>query len=81
LPQPALYLPFPLIFFLASFFLLPLSADDEYSGYHKVGRRRRERQRKEGSYGARGSSGGKVPRERALVPVGVASRPWQQRSQ
>lgn len=54
-----------------------LLADDEYSGYSKVGRRKRSARRVVGQYGARGSSGGKVPRERALVPVGAPLRPWR----
>ncbi|KAL4422817.1 hypothetical protein ABPG75_009014 [Micractinium tetrahymenae] len=53
------------------------SSDDEYAGYSKVGRRARSKYRVAGSYGARGASGGKVPRERALVPVGAALRPWR----
>lgn len=52
-------------------------ADDEYAGYTKVGRRARSKYRVAGSYGARGASGGRVPRERALVPVGAALRPWR----
>jgi hypothetical protein len=55
-----------------------LLADDEYSSYQKVGRRRRSKQRVAGQYGAKNAGGGKVPRERALVPTaGVPLRPWQ----
>lgn len=46
------------------------------AGYSKVGRRRRSRQRA-ANYGARNAGGGKVPRERALVPSGAALRPWR----
>ena len=58
--------------------LRALPADDEYSSYQKVGRRRRSKQRVAGQYGAKNAGGGKVPRERALVPTaGVPLRPWQ----
>lgn len=53
------------------------ASDDEYAGYSKVGRRQRARRRVTGNYGARGEAGGKVPRERALVPAGAALRPWR----
>lgn len=53
------------------------ASDDEYAGYTRVGRRTRTRRRVDGSYGARGASGGKVPRDRALVPAGAALRPWR----
>jgi hypothetical protein len=53
------------------------SSDDEYASYQKVGRRRRQRQRVDGAYGARGASGGRVPRERALVPTSGQLRPWR----
>ena len=55
-----------------------VAADDEYAGYTRVGRRKRNKQRVDGSYGRRGTSGGKVPRERALVPASAEPlRPWQ----
>lgn len=53
------------------------TSDDEYAGYSRVGRRMRSAQRVQNNYGARGASGGKVPRERALVPTGAALRPWR----
>lgn len=54
------------------------SSDEEYASFNKVGRRRRSKQRVDGSYGARGGAGGgKVPRERALVPTGAPLRPWR----
>ena len=54
------------------------SEEDEYSGYQRVGRRRRTRTRRDdGNYGARGENGGRVPAERALVPVAVGRRAWE----
>lgn len=53
------------------------SSDDEYAGYSKVGRRVRSRRRVDSAYGAKNAGGGKVPRERALVPTGAALRPWR----
>ena len=47
------------------------------AGYSKVGRRVRSRQKVDRAYGAKNAGGGKVPRERALVPAGAALRPWQ----
>jgi ferredoxin len=51
--------------------------EDEYSGYQRVGRRRRNRTRDGENYGARGDNGGRVPAERALVPVAVGRREWE----
>jgi len=42
-----------------------------------VGRRKRSKRRVQENYGARNSNGGRVPDERALVPVGGKLRPWQ----
>ena len=53
------------------------ASEDEYSGYQRVGRRRRARQPDAGSYGARGDNGGRVPADRALVPAAVARRRWE----
>ncbi|KAG7671360.1 hypothetical protein Ndes2526B_g02141 [Nannochloris sp. 'desiccata'] len=53
------------------------SEEDEYSGYQRVGRRRRSRTRDGENYGARGDNGGRVPAERALVPVAVGRRAWE----
>lgn len=47
------------------------------TGYSKVGRRVRSRRRVDSAYGAKNAGGGKVPRERALVPTGAALRPWR----
>lgn len=54
-----------------------IDSEDEYSGYRKVGKRKRNRQPAPGRYGARGAEGGYVPKERALVPVGAARPKWQ----
>ena len=53
------------------------SVDDEYSGYQRVGRRKRTRKPDSGSYGARGENGGRVPADRALVPAAVGRRRWE----
>ena len=53
------------------------SEEDEYSGYRRVGRRRRAQRPETGSYGARGDNGGRVPQERALVPAAVGRRTWE----
>lgn len=51
--------------------------EDEYSGYQRVGRRKRSRTPDSGSYGTRGDNGGRVPAERALVPAAIARRKWE----
>ena len=48
-------------------------SDGEYSAYKKVGRRRRVRPQGAGP-GARNAGGGRVPDERALVPVEAAAQ-------
>jgi ferredoxin len=53
------------------------SEDDEFSRYQRVGRRRRSRTRDGENYGARGDNGGRVPSERALVPVAASRRAWE----
>lgn len=56
------------------------SSEEEYSGYQRVGRRRRVRQKeRSSSYGARGDNGGRVPADRALVPVAARSKVWERR--
>ena len=52
------------------------ASDDEYAYYRKVGRRKRGRRAVEGSFGARGQNGGKVPLDRALVPAAATRQPW-----
>ena len=54
-----------------------LSHPPSLTGYSKVGRRVRSRRRVDRAYGAKNAGGGKVPRERALVPTGSVLRPWR----
>jgi curved DNA-binding protein CbpA len=54
------------------------SEEDEFNRYQRVGRRRRSRTRDGENYGSRGDNGGRVPSERALVPVSSGGRrAWQ----
>jgi ferredoxin len=53
------------------------SSEDEYAGYKKVGRRRRSRRPDVDTYGSRGDNGGRVPPDRALVPVVASRRVWE----
>ncbi len=52
-------------------------SEDEYEAYARVGKRKRAKQRTEnGTYGARGENGGKVPAERSIVLSG-GRKVWQ----
>jgi ferredoxin len=53
-------------------------SDDEYEAYARVGKRKRTKRRTEdGTYGARGMNGGKVPAERAIVVSAGGRKVWE----
>jgi len=52
-------------------------SEDEYSGYQRLGRRRRAVRRESGFYGSRGDNGGMVPADRALVPGATGRNTWE----
>jgi len=51
-------------------------SEDEYDGYRKVGKRKRDKQKREASgvYGSRGDNGGRVPADRAIVPAALGQK-------
>ena len=53
-------------------------SEDEYDAYARVGKRKRARKPAEdGTYGARGENGGKVPANRAIVVSGGGKKVWE----
>ena len=53
-------------------------SEDEYEAYARVGKRKRARKPAEdGTYGARGENGGKVPANRAIVVSGGGKKVWE----